>query len=163
MGLARSAEASPGAGAKIVRSLERPSRLGHWIFAADDRICLPRAAAPPALNQQTRPKMSTFDKREESFEKTFVHEEELHFRAEARRNKLLGLWAAEKLGKTGAEAQAYADALVAAEAEPNADEVVVARVLKDFVAAGVDQSEHQIRRNLDEFLAQATAEIKAGK
>jgi hypothetical protein len=107
--------------------------------------------------------MSTFDKREESFEKTFVHEEELHFRAEARRNKLLGLWVAEKLGKTAEAAQAYAEELVAAEAEPNASDAVVARVLKDFAAAGVDQSEHQIRRTLDEFMAQATAEIKAGK
>ena len=88
--------------------------------------------------------MSTFDKREESFEKSFVHEEELHFRAEARRNKLLGLWAAKKLGKTDAEAQAYAD------------------VLKDFAAAGVDQSEHQIRRTMDELLITANAEIKSG-
>jgi hypothetical protein len=107
--------------------------------------------------------MSTFDKREESFEKTFVHEEELHFRAEARRNKLLGLWVAEKLGKTAEAAQAYAEELVAAEAEPNASDAVVARVLKDLAAAGVDQSEHQIRRTLDEFMAQAVAEIKAGK
>jgi hypothetical protein len=107
--------------------------------------------------------MSTFDKREESFEKSFVHEEELHFRAEARRNKLLGLWAAAKLGKTDAEAQAYADELVAAETSANAGDVVVARVLKDFVAAGVEQSEHQIRRVMDEFLVAATAEIKAGK
>ena len=107
--------------------------------------------------------MSTFDKREESFEKTFVHEEELQFRAEARRNKLLGLWAAEKLGKTGDTAQAYASELVEAEASPHASDVVVARVLKDFAAAGVNQSEHQIRRTMDEFLTQAIAEIKAGK
>ena len=106
--------------------------------------------------------MSTFDKREESFEKSFVHEEELHFRAEARRNKLLGLWAGKKLGKTDAEAQAYADELVAVETAPNASDVVVARVLKDFVAAGVDQSEHQIRRTMDELLITANAEIKSG-
>lgn len=107
--------------------------------------------------------MSTFDKREESFEKTFVHEEELNFRAEARRNKLLGLWAAEKLGKTAEAAQAYAEELVVAEAAPHASDLIVARVLKDFSAAGVGQSEHQIRRTMDEFMAQATAEIKAGK
>jgi hypothetical protein len=106
--------------------------------------------------------MSTFDKREESFEKSFVHEEELHFRAEARRNKLLGLWAAKKLGKTDAEAQAYADELVVVETAPNASDLVVARVLKDFVAAGVDQSEHQIRRTMDELLITANAEIKSG-
>lgn len=107
--------------------------------------------------------MSTFDKREESFEKSFVHEEEMHFRAEARRNKLLGLWAAEKLGKSGDAAQAYAEELVAAEAVPNAADVVVARLVKDFAAAGVEQSEHQIRRTMDELMAQATAEVKAGK
>lgn len=106
--------------------------------------------------------MSTFDQREESFEKRFVHEEELQFRAEARRNKLLGLWAAEKLGMTGDAAKAYADALVAAEIAADADERVVAQVKRDFEAAGVDQSEHQIRRTMDELLARATAEIKAG-
>ena len=107
--------------------------------------------------------MSTFDKREETFEKTFVHEEELQFRAEARRNKLLGLWAAEKLGKTPEQARIYANELVAAETAANASQIVLERVLKDFQAAGVDQSEHQVRRRMDELLATATAEIKAGK
>jgi hypothetical protein len=107
--------------------------------------------------------MSTFDQREESFEKRYVHEEELQFRAEARRNKLLGLWAAEKLGKSGDAAKAYADALVAAEISADADERVVQQVMKDFSAAGVDQSEHQVRRTMDEFLEKAKAEIKAGK
>jgi hypothetical protein len=106
--------------------------------------------------------MSTFDQREETFEKRFAHDEELEFRAEARRNRLLGLWAAEKLGKTGAEAQAYADSLVAAEVAADADARVFEQVRKDFVAAGVDQSEHQIRRTMDELLAKARAEIKAG-
>jgi hypothetical protein len=107
--------------------------------------------------------MSTFDKREETFEKTFVHEEELQFRAEARRNKLLGLWAAEKLGKTREQARIYANELVAAETAANASQIVLERVLKDFQAAGVDQSEHQVRRMMDELLATATTEIKAGK
>jgi hypothetical protein len=111
----------------------------------------------------TEADMSTFDKREESFEKRFAHDEELQFRAEARRNKLLGLWAAEKLGKSGAEAQSYADALVAAEVTPNADEAVVAKILSDFKSAGVDQSDHQIRRTMDEFLVQAKSEVKAGE
>lgn len=106
--------------------------------------------------------MSTFDQREESFEKRFVHDEELRFRAEARRNKLLGLWAAEKLGKTGADAAAYADTLVAAEVNADADERVVAQVVKDFGAAGVDQSEHQVRRTMDEMFARAKDEIKNG-
>jgi hypothetical protein len=107
--------------------------------------------------------MSTFDKREDSFEKRFVHEQDLQFRAEARRNKLVGLWAAEKLGKTGAEAQAYAEALVTAEAKPEAYELVFERVRKDFAEAGVAQSDHQIRRTMDELLVQAEAEVKAGE
>jgi hypothetical protein len=107
--------------------------------------------------------MSTFDQREDSFEKRYVHDEELRFRAEARRNKLIGLWAAEKLGKTGADAQAYAEALVVAEVSAHADEQVVATVKKDFEAAGVDQSEHQIRRTMEEMLAKAKAEIQAGE
>jgi hypothetical protein len=106
--------------------------------------------------------MSTFDNREESFEKRFVHEQEMQFRAEARRNKLFGLWAAEKLGKTGAEAEAYADSLVAAEASANADEIVFSKVKADLAAAGVEQSDHQIRRTLDELLETAKAEVKAG-
>jgi len=107
--------------------------------------------------------MSTFDKREETFEKSFVHEEELHFRAEARRNKLLGLWAAEKLGKSHEQARIYANELVAAETAAQASQLVLERVLKDFQAAGVEQSEHQVRRVMEELLATATAEIKAGK
>jgi hypothetical protein len=107
--------------------------------------------------------MSTFDKREDSFEKRFVHEQELQFRAEARRNKLLGLWAAEKLGKTGADANDYANALIVAEARPDASEIVFERVRKDFEQAGVAQSDHQIRRTMDELMAQAEAEVKAGE
>lgn len=106
--------------------------------------------------------MSTFDQREETFEKRFAQDEELEFRAEARRNRLLGLWAAEKLGKTGAEAQAYADSLVVAEVAADSDARVFGQVRKDFDAAGVEQSDHQIRRTMDELLAQARAEIKAG-
>ena len=107
--------------------------------------------------------MSTFDQREESFEKRFAHDEERQFRAEARRNKLLGLWAAEKLGKSETEARAYADALVAVEVNADASERVFLKVKQDFAAKGVDQSDHQIRRVMDELLAQAVQEISAGK
>lgn len=109
-----------------------------------------------------RMRMSTFDQREESFEKRFAHDEERQFRAEARRNKLLGLWAAEKLGKSEAEARAYADGLVAAEVNADASERVFLRVKQDFAAKGIDQSDHQIRRTMEELLAQAIQEISAG-
>jgi hypothetical protein len=147
------------------------SQAGGLALAPRSNFAYMRAAR--AMRQRIRPRdkvratrlrmdMSTFDQREDSFEKRYVHDEELKFRAEARRNKLVGLWAAEKLGKTGAEAQAYAAALVAAEVSADADERVVATVKKDFEAAGVDQSEHQIRRTMEEMLAKAKAEIKAG-
>ena len=106
--------------------------------------------------------MSTFDKREDAFEAKFARDEELRFKAEARRNKLLGLWAAEKLGKTGDAASAYAKEVVAADFEEAGDDDVFRKVRSDFDAAGVDQSDHQIRRTMNELLAQAVTEIEAG-
>ncbi|PWB95383.1 MULTISPECIES: DUF1476 domain-containing protein [Methylosinus] len=106
--------------------------------------------------------MSTFDNREEAFEKRYVHDQEMEFRAAARRNKLFGLWAAEKLGKSGPEAEAYAEALVTAETSANADELVFSKVKDDFAAAGVEQSDHQLRRTLDELLETARRELTKG-
>lgn len=107
--------------------------------------------------------MSSFDKREDGFEKKFAHDEDLRFKATARRNKRLGLWAAEKLGKTGAEADAYAKSVIIADMEEAGDEDVVRKIRQDFEAAGVTQSDHQIRRTMDEMLAVAAEEIKSGK
>jgi hypothetical protein len=106
--------------------------------------------------------MSTFDKREEGFEKQFAHDEELRFKANARRNKLLGRWAAEKLGLSGAEAETYAKDVVMADFEEAGDNDVLNKLRKDFEAKGVVQSDHQIRRTMDELMAQAIAQIKAG-
>jgi hypothetical protein len=106
--------------------------------------------------------MTTFDKREEGFEKQFAHDEELKFRANARRNKLLGLWAAEKLGLTGTDADAYSKEVVAADFEEAGDEDVFRKVRKDFDAKGINQSDHQIRRTMQELMATAVAQIKAG-
>ncbi len=105
--------------------------------------------------------MTTFDKREEGFEKQFAHDEELKFKSIARRNKLLGLWAAQKLGIAGAEADAYAKEVVAAEFGEGGD--VFHKIRLDFDDKGVTVSDHQIRRTMDELLAKAVAEIKAGK
>ena len=108
--------------------------------------------------------MTTFDKREEGFEKQFAHDEELKFRSIARRNKLLGLWAAQKLGIVGAEADAYAKEVVAAEfGEFGEGGDVFHKIRLDFDDKGVTVSDHQIRRTMDELLAKAVAEIKAGK
>jgi hypothetical protein len=105
--------------------------------------------------------MTTFDKREEGFERKFVLDEEQRFRANARRNKLLGQWAAEKLGLSGADADAYAKEVVASDIEEAGDHDVLRKVLGDFKAKGVDQSEHQIRRTMDELMAEAIQQIKA--
>jgi hypothetical protein len=105
--------------------------------------------------------MTTFDKREEGFEKKFAHDEELKFKATARRNKLLGLWAAEKLGMTGPAAEAYAKQVVTADFDEPGDEDVFRKIRGDFDAKGVAQSDHQIRRTMDELMEQAIAQIKA--
>jgi hypothetical protein len=106
--------------------------------------------------------MTTFDKREDGFEKKFAHDEELRFKANARRNKLLGLWAAEKLGLAGDQAQAYAKEVVIADLEEAGDDDVFRKVRKDFDAKGVAQSDHQIRRTMDEMMEQAVAQLKSG-
>lgn len=104
--------------------------------------------------------MTTFDKRQEGFEKKFAHDEELRFKATARRNRLLGQWAAEKLGLSGDAATAYAKEVVAADFEEAGDDDVVRKVIADFKAKGVDQSEHQVRRTMDELMSEAINQIK---
>ena len=106
--------------------------------------------------------MTTFDKREEGFEKKFAHDEELRFKANARRNKLLGLWAAEKLGLADADAAAYAKTVVIADFEEAGDDDVFRKVQTDLHAKGVSVSDQQIRHAMDELMARAIAEIKAG-
>src|SRR5262245_16921931 len=102
------------------------------------------------------PNMTTFDKREEGFEKQFAHDEELRFKAMARRNKMLGLWAAGVLGKSGADAEAYAKEVVLAEFEEAGD--VLRKVTKDLQPKGI--TEQQVRAQMSELLAQAVEQIK---
>ena len=106
---------------------------------------------------------TTFDKREEGFEKQFAHDEELKFKAIARRNKMLGLWVAERFGLSGTEAENYARSIVLAEFEQGGDSAVIAKIRKDLEAKGIVQSEHQISRTMSELLAKAVADIKAGR
>jgi hypothetical protein len=107
--------------------------------------------------------MTTFDKREEGFEKKFAHDEELRFKSMARRNKLLGLWAAEKLGLSGADAENYAKDVVIADLEEAGDHDVFRKLRKDFDAKGVAASDAEIRKQMVEFLAKAVAQVQAGK
>jgi len=101
---------------------------------------------------------TTFDKREEGFEKKFAHDEELRFKALARRNKLLGLWAAGLLGKSGADAEAYAKEVVLADFEEAGDNDVVRKVVKDLAGKGV--TEQQVRAQMAELLAKAVEQVQ---
>src|SRR5690242_2928557 len=98
---------------------------------------------------------TTFDKREEGFEKQFVHDEELRFKAIARRNKMLGMWAARELGLSGAAAEAYSKDIVLAEFEQGGDEDVFRKIRKDFDAKGIKQTDEQIRTTMTTLTAQA--------
>ena len=106
--------------------------------------------------------MSSFDKREEGFEKKYALDEEQKFKAEARRNKLLGLWAAEKLGITGDDAAAYAKEVVAADFEEAGDQDVQNKVVKDLAAKGVAVTAAEVRVKMDELMGLAAAQVKAG-
>jgi hypothetical protein len=106
--------------------------------------------------------MTTFDKREEGFEKKFAHDEELRFKATARRNKLLGMWAAQKLGLTGPAADSYAKEVVVADLEEAGDDDVIRKLRKDFDAKGVAPSDQDIRKAMIELMEQAIVQIKAG-
>lgn len=104
--------------------------------------------------------MTGMDDRKDAFENKFAHDAELKFKAEARRNKLLGLWAAEKLGKSGADADAYAKETVAADFEEAGDEDVFRKVRADFDAAGVNVPDEEIRRTMLELLQEAVRQIQ---
>jgi hypothetical protein len=107
--------------------------------------------------------MTTFDKREEAFEKKYALDEEQKFKATARRNRRLGAWVAEKLGLTGAEAEAYAKAVVAADFEEAGEDDVFRKVRKDLDDKGVKNiSDTEIRAKMSELLAAAAAEVKTG-
>ena len=108
--------------------------------------------------------MTTFNQREDAFEKKFALDEEQKFKATARRNRKLGAWAAEKLGLAGAEAEAYAKAVVAADFEEAGDDDVFRKVRGDLDAKGLQSiPDAEIRAKMEQLLVEAAAEIKAGK
>ena len=106
--------------------------------------------------------MANMKDREAGFESKFAFDEELRFKAMARRNKLLGLWAAEKLGKSGADADAYAKEVVASDFQEAGDEDVFRKVRADLDAAGVKETEQQLRQMMQELLAVAAEQISNG-
>lgn len=105
--------------------------------------------------------MVSMKDREEGFERKFAHDEELRFKSMARRNKLFGLWAAEKLGKTGAEADDYAREVVAADFLKPGDDDVLEKVKADFDAANLGVTEQQLREKMIELLGVAITQLSA--
>lgn len=107
--------------------------------------------------------MTTFDKREEGFENKFAYDEEVRFKANARRNRLLGLWAAERLGLSGEAATSYAKEIVMSDFEEAGDHDVFRKVRADFDAKSVHESDASIRRVMDDLMHRAVAEIRDGR
>ena len=105
--------------------------------------------------------MTTFDKREQGFEGKFVHDEELRFKAIARRNKMLGNWAAGQLGLTGDAATAYANELVTADLENQSDDDTLRKVSKDLAQNGI--SEQQVAKRMQEYLHLALEQVQGDK
>lgn len=105
--------------------------------------------------------MTTFDRREETFESRFAHDQEMTFKARARRNDQLGRWAAEQLGKQGTATEDYAQGLIAIGIEGGGDDDIVRKLQHDFGIAGVTQSEHQIRRRMDEMLVASLQALRS--
>jgi hypothetical protein len=103
--------------------------------------------------------MTTFNEREKAFEKKFEHDQDIQFKVTSRKNKLLGLWAAGLMGKSGADAEAYGKEVVLADFEKPGDSDVIAKLVKDLAAAGKPMEEHTIRRQAERLLADAKAQI----
>ncbi|MGQ2992159.1 MAG: DUF1476 domain-containing protein [Brevundimonas sp.] len=107
--------------------------------------------------------MTTFDDREQAFEAKFALDQEQEFRAIARRNKQLGLWAAEKMGLSPESAEDYAAAVVRADFEQPGDEDVFRKVAGDFKGSGISVSEGEIRSKMDELASVARDQVRAGE
>lgn len=103
--------------------------------------------------------MTTFDEREKAFENKFKRDQELQFRVRARRNKLLGLWAAGKMGLTGAAADAYAKDVVGADFQKPGEEDVVEKIVADLKAKGAAAAEADVRREMDGLMTEAKRQV----
>jgi hypothetical protein len=107
--------------------------------------------------------MTTFDEREHAYEAKFARDEELRFKAKARRDKAFGLWAAQQLGLSGATAEDYAKDVIRADFKHPGDEDVIEKVLNDFKAKGVSMDEAILKKKLIELMAQAVSDIESGR
>ena len=140
----------------VIRSpVARPARSAIAVIAAEVvRVGLRQV--PEAVVSDA------FQDRENTFEKQFAHDEDLRFKAVARRNKAVALWAAEAKGLSGADAEKYANEFVGAQVGKSDDEVAAA-LKADLEGAGVDLSDHRLRRTMDEAMGAAVASVKAGR
>ncbi len=107
--------------------------------------------------------MTTFDEREAAFEKKYAHDAEMRFKAEARRNRLFGLWAAEKMGISGDAAQAYAKSVVVEDLKEAGDQDVLRKVAADLAGKGITLSEAELRKKMGELLAEAKGQVLSEK
>lgn len=107
--------------------------------------------------------MTTFDERADAFEKKFAHDQDLQFKATARRNKMLGQWAAAKLGKTGPDAEAYAKSVLMADFEEAGDDDVLRKVRGDLQAAGLAVTDAEIRTQMEALLVDAKKSLMEGR
>ncbi len=122
---------------------------------------LPRDHLKPYVYQGASTHMTAFDERERSFENKFKHDKELQFKVTARRNKLLGLWAANLLGVHGADAEAYAKEVVKSDFVTPGDHDVLQKVLGDFKSKGVEMSEHRLRKQMDDLMKIAADQVRS--
>jgi hypothetical protein len=113
----------------------------------------------PARRAQLERPMTTFDEREKSFEKKFEHDQELQFKVKARRNKMLGLWAAGLLGKSGADAEAYAKEIVMADFEKPGESDIIHKLMRDLAAAGKPMEDRTIRKQAERLLPEAKQQV----
>src|SRR5918999_1878307 len=148
----------------IDRSVEAQQavRESHGCLDALGPICKARgtAGAEQRSTGDEEKNMTTFDKREEGFEKQFAHDEDLRFKAIARRNKLLGKWAAERQGFSGTEADAYAKEVVIAYFGEAGEDDFFRKIRADFDAKGIKLPDEDIRRQMHDLLVQAVIDIK---
>ena len=107
--------------------------------------------------------MTTFDDRENAFENKFAHDQDMAFRVTARRNRLIGQWAAEKMGLTAEETDSYAKSVVQADFEEAGDEDVIRKLLGDLIAAGVDISDEDVRGAMADLLVEARRQLMEAK
>ncbi|HTK35094.1 MAG TPA: DUF1476 domain-containing protein [Caulobacteraceae bacterium] len=107
--------------------------------------------------------MTTFDDRERAYEAGFAHDQEQEFKAEMRRDRLIGLWAGERMGLTGQALATYAESIIRADMKEPGDEDVFQKVMADLAEKGVECLPHELRARMDDLLARARADLKAGR